>query len=187
LLVALPQSPETRRPDRFPDAARAAHDIVLDRVFARGILSKPERDTAKREAVTRERRPFPVLAAHASEAEIRRAPQRRLHRLTLDAKIQASLESLAQESAAALGPKLSCAILVIDNASGEVRAHVGSADYFSQERAGSIDMTSAIRSPGSTLKPFIYALGFEAGIGHPLPARGPHKALPDHGTRCKCP
>jgi penicillin-binding protein 1C len=167
LLVALPQSPELRRPDRFPDAARAARDMVLDRVFARGIISQAERDAAKREAVPRERRSFPVLAAHASEAEIRRAPQQRIHRLTLDAKIQASLETLAQESAAALGPKLSCAILVIDNASGEIRAHVGSADYFSQEHAGSIDMTLAIRSPGSTRKPFIYALAFDAGIAHP--------------------
>jgi penicillin-binding protein 1C len=167
LLVALPQSPETRRPDRFPDAARAARDIVLDRAFARGVIGQAERDGAKREAVPRERRPFPVLAAHASEEELRRAPQQPLHRLTLDAKLQASLERLAQESAASLGPKLSCAILVVDNASGEILAHVGSADYFSQERAGSIDVTAAIRSPGSALKPFIYAFAFDVGIAHP--------------------
>src|ERR1019366_5668396 len=78
-----------------------------------------------------------------------------------------SLETLAREAAVAIGPKLSCAILVIDNASGEIRAHVGAADYFSQERAGSIDMTDAIRSPGSALKSFIYALAFESGIAHP--------------------
>jgi penicillin-binding protein 1C len=167
LLVALPQSPETRRPDRFPDAARAARDTVLDRVFARGVITEAERDAAKREAVPRERRAFPVLAAHASEEALRRAPEQRIYRLTLDAKLQASLETLAREAAAAIGPRLSCAILVIDNASGEIRAHVGAADYFSQERAGSIDMTEAIRSPGSTLKPFIYALAFENGIAHP--------------------
>jgi penicillin-binding protein 1C len=167
LLVAMPQAPEARRPDRFPNAARAARDIVLDRVFARGVITQAERDAAKREAVRRERRPFPVLAAHAAEEEIRRAPSLRLHRLTLDSRLQASLENLAKEAAAALGPKLSCAILVIDNASGAIRAHVGSADYFSQERAGSIDMTSAIRSPGSALKPFIYASAFDAGIAHP--------------------
>jgi penicillin-binding protein 1C len=167
LLVALPQAPETRRPDRYPVAARAARDAVLDRVFARGILNKAERDAAKREAVPHERRAFPMLAAHASEAALRHAPSLRVHRLTLDAKLQASLEVLAREAAAALGPKLSCAILVVDNASGEVRAHVGAADYFSQERAGAIDMTGAIRSPGSALKPFIYALAFENGIAHP--------------------
>jgi penicillin-binding protein 1C len=167
LLVALPQSPETRRPDRFPDAARTARDVVLDRVFARGVITAAERDAAKREAVPHQRQAFPVLAAHASEEALRRAPEQRVHRLTLDAKLQASLETLAREAAVAIGPKLSCAILVIDNASGEIRAHVGAADYFSQERAGSIDMTRAIRSPGSTLKPFIYALAFENGIAHP--------------------
>ena len=167
LLVALPQAPETRRPDRYPVAARAARDAVLDRVFARGVINKAERDAAKREAVPHERRAFPMLAAHASEAALRRAPAQRVHRLTLDAKLQASLEVLAREAAAALGPKLSCAILVVDNASGEIRAHVGAADYFSQERAGAIDMTDAIRSPGSALKPFIYALAFENGIAHP--------------------
>ena len=167
LLVALPQAPETRRPDRYPVAARAARDAVLDRVLARGVITVAERDAAKREAVSRERRAFPVLAAHASEATLRRAPQQRVHRLTLDAKLQGSLEALARDAAAAIGPKLSCAILVVDNASGEIRAHVGAADYFSQERAGSIDMTAAIRSPGSALKPFIYALAFENGIAHP--------------------
>jgi penicillin-binding protein 1C len=167
LLVALPQSPETRRPDRFPDAARAARDAVLDRAFARGVITAAERDAAKREAVPHQRQAFPVLAAHASEEALKRTPEQRVHRLTLDAKLQASLETLAREAAVAIGPKLSCAILVIDNASGEIRAHVGAADYFSQERAGSIDMTRAIRSPGSTLKPFIYALAFENGIAHP--------------------
>jgi penicillin-binding protein 1C len=167
LLVALPQSPETRRPDRFPDVARAARDTVLDRVFARGVITGAERDAAKREAVPRARKTFPALAAHASEQALRRAPEQRIHKLTLDAKLQTSVEALAREAAAAIGPKLSCAILMIDNASGEIRAHVGAADYFSQERAGSLDMTSAIRSPGSALKPFIYALAFENGIAHP--------------------
>jgi penicillin-binding protein 1C len=167
LLVALPQSPETRRPDRFPDIARAARDTVLDRVFARGVITGAERDAAKREAVPLARKTFPILAAHASEQALRRAPKERIHKLTLDAKLQTSVEALAREAAVAIGSKLSCAILVIDNASGEIRAHVGAADYFSQERAGSLDMTSAIRSPGSTLKPFIYALAFENGIAHP--------------------
>ncbi len=47
LLVALPQSPETRRPDRFPEVARAARDRVLDRAFARHVITAAERDAAK--------------------------------------------------------------------------------------------------------------------------------------------
>jgi penicillin-binding protein 1C len=167
LLVALPQSPETRRPDRFPEAARAARDKVIDRVYERGVINAAERELAKQEAVPTARRAFPMLAPHAAEAALREFPNMRVHRLTLDAKWQTSLEQLARESARKVGPKLSAAILVIDNASGEIRAHVGAADYFSVPRAGAIDMTQTLRSPGSALKPFIYALAFESGFAHP--------------------
>jgi penicillin-binding protein 1C len=88
-------------------------------------------------------------------------------RLTIDARWQASLEELARERARTLGPNISVAILAVDHGSGEVLARVGSADYFDAERAGQVDMTAALRSPGSTLKPFIYGLGFEDGIIHP--------------------
>jgi penicillin-binding protein 1C len=167
LLVALPQAPEARRPDKSPGAARAARDKVIERVFARGLISATERDFAKQEAVPHARRPFPILAPHAAEAALREYPDMHVHRLTLDAKWQASLEQLARESAERVGPKLSAAILVIDNATGEIRAHVGAADYFSIPRSGAIDMTQTLRSPGSALKPFIYALAFETGIAHP--------------------
>jgi len=67
----------------------------------------------------------------------------------------------------ALGPDVSLAILAVDNATGEVLAHVGSPAYFDERRAGQVDMVQALRSPGSTLKPFIYGLGFEDGLIHP--------------------
>jgi penicillin-binding protein 1C len=62
---------------------------------------------------------------------------------------------------------LSGAILVVEHASGKVRAHVGSSGLGDRERAGAIDMAQAVRSPGSALKPFIYALAFENGTAHP--------------------
>ena len=58
-------------------------------------------------------------------------------------------------------------IIAVDNASGDVLARVGSPDYFDDRRAGQVDMTRAVRSPGSTLKPFIYGLAFEDGFVHP--------------------
>ncbi len=122
---------------------------------------------AKAEPPPFTRKNFPNLAPHASEAFFRAHPGRKLAHLTLDARLQASLEKLAREKAERLGPKLTMAILVVDNANGEIRAHVGSADYFSETRAGAIDMTQALRSPGSTLKPFIYAMAFGDGIAHP--------------------
>jgi penicillin-binding protein 1C len=167
LLVALPQSPEARRPDRSSEIARHARDRVLDRAVAEGALSAAEALAAKAEPVPHARKPFPTLAPHATEEALRRAPEVPILRLTIDARFQKSLEDLARDNAEKLGPKVSVAIVAIDNATGEFRAHVGSADYFSADRAGAIDMTQAIRSPGSALKPFIYALAFESGLAHP--------------------
>jgi penicillin-binding protein 1C len=167
LLVALPQSPELRRPDRFPEAARAARDRVLDRALAAGALPRDEVARAKQAAVPHERKPLPVLAPHAADQVVSAEPDNHVHRLTVDAALQRTLQDLARERAHALGPKMSVAIMAVDNETGEVRARVGSGDYFDERRAGQVDMTRALRSPGSTLKPFIYGMAFEDGLLHP--------------------
>jgi penicillin-binding protein 1C len=167
LLVALPQSPERRRPDRSMAAARSARDRVLDRIGATGAIPRDEIERAKREPVPDARRPLPMLAPHAADAALAAAPGRGLHRLTIEAALQRNLEELARERARTLGPDVSVALLAVDHATGEVLARVASADYFDARRAGQVDMTAAVRSPGSTLKPFIYGLGFEDGLVHP--------------------
>jgi penicillin-binding protein 1C len=167
LLVALPQSPEARRPDRSVMAARRARDRVLDRVAAVLHIPADEIAQAKREPVPAGRRPMPALAPLPADQAVAAAPQEKVHRLTIDAALQKNLEDLARERARMLGPELSVAIVAVDNATGEVLARVASSDYFDVRRAGQIDMTQALRSPGSTLKPFIYGLAFEDGIAHP--------------------
>ena len=167
LLVALPQAPEFRRPDRHPAAARAARDRVLDRVADAGAIPMDDVARAKQQPVPHGRLQLPALAPHASDHIVSSESDIRIHRLTIDADLQKSLEALARDRAIALGPQISVAILAVDNASNEVRARVASADYFDLRRAGQVDMTEALRSPGSTLKPFIYGLGFEDGLIHP--------------------
>ncbi|WP_156412009.1 penicillin-binding protein 1C [Bosea sp. Root483D1] len=167
LLVALPQSPETRRPDRFPEAARKARERVLARVEAAGLATPDEVAAAREEPVPTARKPFPNLAPHTAEQVVAEAPEQRSQRLTIDARWQATLEQLARERAIGQGPQLSIAILVADNETGEIRASIGGVDYFDAGRAGSLDLTQALRSPGSALKPFIYALAFDNGIAHP--------------------
>jgi penicillin-binding protein 1C len=108
-----------------------------------------------------------MLAPHVADEIVSAEPTFRVHRLTLDGSLQTSLQALARERAQAIGPAVSVAIVAVDNASGEIRARVGSAGYLDMRRAGQIDMSRALRSPGSTLKPFIYGLGFEDGLIHP--------------------
>lgn len=167
LLVALPQSPETRRPDRHPRVAERARAMVLTRIEGAGTLPAPEIARAREEELPDARHAFPQHAAHRAEALMAETPAARRIITTLDREWQANLAQLARERAETLGPKLSVAIVVIEHATGTVRASVGGAEYLASDRAGGMDLTRAIRSPGSALKPFIYALAFEDGLAHP--------------------
>ncbi|MCO5089676.1 penicillin-binding protein 1C [Bosea sp. (in: a-proteobacteria)] len=167
LLVALPQSPETRRPDRFAKAARKARERVLERIGQAGLATPGEIAAARAEPIPAMRHPFPALSPHVAEQAVAEAPRLSVHRLSLDARLQAALEGLARERSLGLNPQVSIAILAVDNETGEIRASVGGVDYFAAERAGALDLTRALRSPGSALKPFIYALAFDNGIAHP--------------------
>ena len=144
--------------------------------------------------------PLPVLAPHAADQVVSAEPDKRVHRLTVDAALQRTLQDLARERAHVLGPKMSVAIMAVDNETGEVRARVGSGDYFDERRAGQVD-SPALRSPGSTLKPFIYGLAFgrsaasgdsdrrQADAVRRLRAEEFRSRLPGHRherARCRC-
>jgi penicillin-binding protein 1C len=167
LLVALPQSPETRRLDRHPDVAHTARDRVLERMVADGVVSREDAVQAKAVTVPKLRKPMPILAPHSSDAAVAVIKDQPVIRTTLDLNLQKVLEALARDRALAQSQNISIAIIAVDNESGDVLARVGSPDYFDERRAGQVDMTRAVRSPGSTLKPFIYGLAFEDGFVHP--------------------
>ncbi|WP_375175907.1 penicillin-binding protein 1C [Pseudooceanicola sp.] len=166
LLVALPQSPEARRPDRHPLQAAAARDRVLARMVTENILTPAEARAAMTDTAPRARRPFPALAPHLTDRALSEAPDAPLQTLTLDATLQASLEDLATRSLRNRSDRLSIAILVADHRNGEILASVGSAGLTDRGQ-GFVDMTQALRSPGSTLKPLIYGLAFDQGLAHP--------------------
>jgi penicillin-binding protein 1C len=165
LLIALPQSPEARRPDRKPVIAKAARAEVLAKLVRNRTLTAD----AAREAATEPlptRAVFPAYAWHAAGELARAAPTSQATVVsTLDAAMQARLEPIAKAAAEAQGEGTTTAILVVEIDGRAVRALVGSADLAGP--GGWIDMTRASRSPGSTLKPFIYAMAFEDGIAAP--------------------
>ncbi|MEJ6500714.1 MAG: penicillin-binding protein 1C [Rhodobacterales bacterium] len=167
LLIALPQSPETRRPDRASDVAESTRNRVLARLTLAGALPKDEAQAAMTEPVPTARQPFPAIAPHLSDRIARSQPLVQQHRLTIDKPLQETLEKLAKNHVNGLSAGLSAAIFVMDFQSGQVLASVGSAGYLDHEKQGFIDMTRATRSPGSTLKPLIYGLAFDTGRAHP--------------------
>lgn len=162
MLIALPQSPEARRPDRRPEAAKRARAIVLEKMVRAGAISRAAAYEAENEPLPR-RTPFPALAWHVAGELARNAPANKASVVsTLDADLQSRLEPMAAAVAAAQGPDATAAILVVEIKTRAVRAAVGSAG---RDRAGGwVDMTRALRSPGSALKPFIYAMAMDDGL-----------------------
>ncbi len=164
LLVALPQLPELRRPDRNHAAAEAARGRVLERAVHSGLMGEREALRAAEAAVPSRRLALPALAAHAAQDAVRREPGLARHQLSYRAEVQAALEAVARSAAEKGGERISVAIVMADASTGEVVASVGSPGFIDDARAGWLDMTRAVRSPGSTLKPFIYGLAFEEGL-----------------------
>ena len=167
LLVALPRSPEHLRPDRHPEAARLARDAVLDRMRARGVISERALAEARGEPVPRHRWALPFYAPHLARALRIAEPLATVQRTTIDPMLQRQVEALLAREAAALDPQATLAALVVDNRAREIVAYVGNADFAAIQRRGTIDMARVVRSPGSALKPFIYAMAFDRLIIHP--------------------
>ena len=167
LLVAIPQSPEARRPDRAPEMAEAARGRVLARAVGDGLIDGDQARAALTEPMPTRRLPFPAFAPHLADRLRAADPLVATHRTTLDLGLQKQLEALARDVVAGQGDRLQVAMVVADHGSGEVLASVGSAAYQGDARQGFVDMTMALRSPGSTLKPLVYGLAFDEGLVHP--------------------
>ncbi|MBB5205375.1 penicillin-binding protein 1C [Inhella inkyongensis] len=174
LLAALPRAPSRLRPDRAPQAAQAARDRVLVRLAEQGVWSAAMVQDAQLERVaaapSNQRLSERWLAPLAAERLRQQAsePERHAGRLlsTLQPELQAGLQTLLADRAGQLPPKVSMAALVMDNDSLAVQAYAGSADFADSERAAHVDMVRGVRSPGSTLKPFLYALALDEGLIH---------------------
>jgi len=167
LLVALPRSPARLRPDRHPDAARAARDRVLLRMADAGVISPAALAEARAETIPRVRLAMPFRAPHLARDLRDDEPAASTHRMTIDPLLQQRIETLLQREARGLDAEATFAALVVDNSDRRVLAYVGNADFRAAARRGTLDMARAVRSPGSALKPFIYGMAFDRLIIHP--------------------
>lgn len=176
LLAALPQAPSRLRPDRDPAAAQAARDKVLQRLLDVGVWDARTVADARMEKVAvqplRAQWLAPLAAervrtqARAAAKAARQGAAATVLRTTLSAELQAGVERLLLDRVDALPPRVSMAVLVMDNDTLELLAYAGSADFTDPRRAAHVDMARGVRSPGSTLKPFLYALALDEGLIH---------------------
>lgn len=167
LLVVLPQSPERLRPDRFPEAAKRARDKVLARLLAEGNIDEATYQAALAEAIPSRRLPALSDAPHLAERLRQEMPREAVIHTTIDHDLQRNLQRLLVRRSVGLEAGATIAGLVVSNKDRQVLAYLGSANYFDRRQFGPIDMVSAIRSPGSALKPFIYGMAFDDLVVHP--------------------
>ena len=163
LLIALARRPAALSPDRHAEAARAARDDVLKRRGA-AMLSPEDQALALAAPLPSARLPMPALAPHLAR-ELARGGASPI-RSSLDAGLQRASERLAAEALARLPERASVALIIADVRTRETRALVGGV-FGAESRAGALDLTRATRSPGSALKPFLYAMAFEQGLVRP--------------------
>jgi penicillin-binding protein 1C len=163
LLIALARRPAALSPDRHAEAARAARDDLLRRRGA-AMLSPEDQALALAAPLPNTRLPMPGLAPHLAR-ELARQGDSPI-RSSLDAGLQRASERLALEALSRMPERASVALIIAELHSRETRALVGGA-FGAENRAGSLDLTRATRSPGSALKPFLYAMAFEQGLVRP--------------------
>lgn len=165
MLAVLPQAPSRLRPDRHPQRAQQARDKVLRRLAEFQVWSQSAVDEALEEPLLLAPRLEPSLAPLLAR-RLNRADSPPLIRTTLDATLQRRLEDLLLGWRARLPEHTSAAILVVEEETMAVRAYLGSVDINDARRFGHVDMISALRSPGSTLKPFLYGMALDEGLIH---------------------
>lgn len=166
LLAVLPQAPSRLRPDRWPQRAEAARNKVLRRMAEQGVWTNQQVNESLEEPVWLAPRQMPQLAPLFSRYLASRTREHKIPS-TLDASVQRQLEEMAMNWKGQLPPRSSMALLVVDHTTMQVRGWVGSADINDDTRFGHVDMVTAIRSPGSVLKPFIYGMALDDGLIHP--------------------
>ncbi|WP_368301870.1 peptidoglycan glycosyltransferase PbpC [Kluyvera sichuanensis] len=166
LLAVLPQAPSRLRPDRWPERAQAARNKVLDRMQAQQVWSAALVKEAKEEPVWLFPRQMPQLAPLFARHMLAQSRDEKVV-TTLDAGLQRQLEEMALNWKSRLPPRSSLAMVVVDNRNMKVRGWVGSADITDDSRFGHVDMVTAVRSPGSVLKPFLYGLALDSALIHP--------------------
>ena len=165
LLAVLPQAPSRLRPDRHPKRAQAARDKILQRLAQFAVWPERAISDALQEPVWLAPRHEPALAPLLAR-RLNHANSPAVIETTLDASLQRRLEDMLLGWRARLPERTSAAIVVVEHDTMAVQAYLGSLDIQDAQRFGHVDMVQAVRSPGSTLKPFLYGLALDEGLIH---------------------
>jgi penicillin-binding protein 1C len=170
-LLSIPQNPGRYNPSKEnEERIRAAVVYVSDRLYANGLLSTAELRQAQETKIPLTKRSFPRNIYHWSDYLSSKYNGEVDIESTIEKPVQDTVERILSIHQEDLRRKniFNGAVVVIDNFSSEVLSAVGNFDFWDDEHGGQIQGFRIPRSPGSSLKPFIYALGIDGG--HIMPS-----------------
>jgi penicillin-binding protein 1C len=165
-LTVIPNKPSSLRIGKENTRIVAFRNQWLAYFKSRGAFSAKEIADALAEPLAAGRQPAPRVAPHFAYRLLRRYPGRPILKTTLNRPLQEMVEQLAYNYGQPLRHKNihNVSVLVVDNRTQAVVAYLGSADFLDQAHGGQVDGVRALRSPGSTLKPLLYAAAFDKGL-----------------------
>jgi len=166
LLAVLPQAPSRYRPDRRPEKAAEARNKLVQRLVDQGVWPKKILQEIRMEAVIARTPSTPVLAPILARRLLKQYPDKSRIETSIDFDLQLAVQTQLQDYVSFLPAGTTAAAVVVENQDWLVRAYVGSALFADKKTQGYVDMVSATRSPGSTLKPFIYGLAMDESLIH---------------------
>jgi len=167
-LVWLPRSPSLKK-HRDKTSPIDGRDKVLDIMRRRSLIDEGQYRRSLKAAMPSKFRQFPCMAPHMADYLVQSYPDKNDIISTIDRNVQLKSESILRsyDRKMALAGASNASLVVIDNRTRRVRAAVGSLDYFDEQRQGQVRGFASYRSPGSTLKPFLYILSLERGLINP--------------------
>ena len=169
LLAVLPNSPGLMNVEKNREKLIEKRNFLLKKLYKENFIDERQYRISLKEPVPDKRYSFPVIAPHLARRLVNENKDKKIIKSTIDSEIQKKTEKAVKDYSEFL--KLSginnTAVLIINNKNYEVTAYVGSQDFYDFENNGQVDGITAKRSPGSLLKPFLYAKVIDEGIAAP--------------------
>ena len=169
LLAVLPNSPGLMNVEKNREKLIEKRNFLLKKLYEKNFINERQYRISLKEPVPDKRYSFPVLAPHLVRRLVNENKDKKIIKSTIDSEIQKKTEKAVKDYSEFL--KLSginnAAVLIINNKNYEVTAYAGSQDFYDFKNNGQVDGITAKRSPGSLLKPFLYAKVIDEGIAAP--------------------
>ena len=165
LLAVLPNSPGLMNVEKNQNKLLKKRDFLLKKLYDKKIINKRQYEISLKEPLPDKRYSFKNLAPHLTRRVIEERKEK-IIKTTIDSELQEKIEKISKDYSDFLknqGIK-NLSVLLIDNKSSEIKSYVGSQDFYDFENNGQVDGIMAKRSPGSLLKPFLYAAAIDEGL-----------------------